>query len=148
MDSKNNSGNNMEWVDFMQMVEQLMIEKYGAVVVEHAKNPRNRKMIDNANGYASNTGQCGDTIEIWLKVKNDTIEEIAFKSDGCEITQATASMATELAKGNKLTDTLKITPIHLIDALGGLPDDHIHCAYLAINALHEAIKNYQKNTNV
>jgi len=133
------------WNDFMKLVEQIMIEKYGKTVVDHANNPRNMQKIENENGYASNTGQCGDTIEIWLKVANEVIEEIAFKSDGCEITQASGSMVTELAKGKSISDALKINPLQLIDALGGLPDDHIHCAYLATNALHEAIKNFIKN---
>ncbi|HHT63189.1 MAG: iron-sulfur cluster assembly scaffold protein [Bacillota bacterium] len=141
MDS-DNKGN---WVDFMKMVEQIMTEKYGVTVMDHIQNPRNLKMIKDANGYASNTGQCGDTIEIWLRIKDYIIEEIAFKSNGCEITRATASMATELVKGKNLADALKITPVQLIDALGGLPEDHIHCAYLAMRAIHEAINNYQKN---
>ncbi|MEL7567772.1 MAG: iron-sulfur cluster assembly scaffold protein [Dehalobacterium sp.] len=133
------------WTDFMELIEKLMIEKYGKTVVDHANNPRNKQMIEDVNGYASNTGQCGDTIEIWLQVASDTIEKIAFKSDGCEITQASGSMVTELAKGKSIPDALKINALQLIDALGGLPDDHIHCAYLATNALHEAIKNYKKN---
>lgn len=141
-----NSQNSKEdWNDFIKLVEKIMIEKYGIIVMEHANNPRNIQKIEDANGYASNTGQCGDTIRIWLKVINDIIEEIAFNSNGCEVTQASGSMVTELAKGKKLSDALQITPLQLIDALGGLPDDHIHCAYLATNALHEAIKKFKND---
>lgn len=135
---------NDSWNDFMKIVEEMMIDQYGKIVVDHANNPRNMKMIEDANGYSSNTGECGDTVEIWIKVNDEIIEEIAFQSDGCEITQAAGSMSTEMAKGKKISDVLKINALHLIDALGGLPDDHIHCAYLANSAIHEAIKNYKK----
>lgn len=139
------ASNEQGWVDFMKLVEKTMIEKYGEIVVDHANNPRNIGQIEDANGYASNTGQCGETIEIWVKVIDNIIEEATFRSDGCEVTQAAGSMITELAKKKQMSEALKITPLQLIDTFGGLPDDHIHCAYLATNALHDAIKNFTKN---
>ncbi|MGI6686563.1 MAG: iron-sulfur cluster assembly scaffold protein [Bacillota bacterium] len=135
---------NNSWLDFMKMVEQIMTEKYGIIVVDHAKNPRNIARIKDPNGYATYTGECGDAIEVWLKVIDDTIKEISFKFNGCEITKAAVSMATELVKEKKLSEALKINPPCLVEALGGLPDDHIHCASLAMGAVHEAINNFIK----
>lgn len=137
---KNNQGN---WVDFMQMVEKIMIEKYGETLVDHAHNPRNYGRMEDANIHVAHSGKGHDTVEIWLKVVNDTIEKISFKLNGCEMTKAATSMVTELAKGKKLADALQITPIQVRDALGRLPENHDHCAYLAVDALHEAIKSAQ-----
>lgn len=139
-DSLNNS-----WTDFLELMERKLIETYGQVVVDHARNPRNNKPLQDANGYTSHTGPCGDTIEIWIKVNAGVLEDVAFRSDGCEITQATGSMVTELAKGKKLDEAKRITPEQIIEALIKLPDDHQHCALLARDALNKAIKNYLEN---
>lgn len=141
-DVKNNQGN---WVDFMQMVEKIMIEKYGETLVDHAHNPRNYGRMEDANVHVAHSGKSHDTVEIWLKIVNDTIEKISFKLDGCEMTKAATSMVTELAKGKKLIDAMQITPIQVRDALGRLPENHEHCANLAIDALQEAIKSAQDN---
>jgi nitrogen fixation NifU-like protein len=139
------SANNVQgWDNFMKLVEKMMIEKYGEILVDHANNPRNVGRLEDANGYASNTGECEETIEIWVKIIDSIIEEATFRSNGCEVTQAAGSMITELAKKKQMSEALKITPLQLIDTFGGLPDDHIHCAYLATNASHDAINNFKK----
>ncbi len=119
--------------------------QFSDVVIDHANNPRNAGSIEGADGYASVTGLCGDTIQIWLKVTDGKIGEITFWTDGCGTTIAAGSMVTELARGKALPEALQITPRDVLDALGGLPEESVHCAFLAANALHEAIKDYQKS---
>jgi len=136
------------WNDIVRELEKIMLEKYSKTVIDHANNPRNLGEIENAGSYAAVTGQCGDTIEMWLNVTNETIAEIAFSTNGCGTTKAAGSMVTELAKGKSLNDALQITPLEVLEALGGLPEDHVHCAFLATNALHEAIENFGKNKAV
>ncbi|MGI6226347.1 MAG: iron-sulfur cluster assembly scaffold protein [Peptococcales bacterium] len=130
------------WEQLIEMFENELWSSFSKVVIDHAKDPRNLGRIDNASNYAFLTGQCGDTIQIWLKINNDgIIEEITFWTDGCGATIASGSMITELAKGKSIKDALNLTPLDLLKALDGLPDEHIHCAILAVNTLHEAIKN-------
>lgn len=131
------------WDELIKMFETEMWSDFNEIVIEHAKNPRNIGRIENASGYAFLTGQCGDTIQIWLKVNDDIIEDITFWTDGCGTTIASGSMITELAKGQSIEDALNISPLEVLNALGGLPDEHIHCAILATNTLHEAIKTIQ-----
>ncbi|MBZ4688138.1 MAG: nitrogen-fixing NifU domain protein [Clostridiales bacterium] len=113
-------------------------------VIEHARNPRNLGNIKDADGYADLTGQCGDAMQIWIKVDDYKIKEITFWTDGCGTTLASGSMVTELAKGKAVNEALQITPLNVLDALGGLPEESVHCAFLAVNTLHEAIKDYRK----
>ena len=139
------SANKQEPKSFMEMLEEILIEKYGKIIVELGGNPRNYHEIADANGFTSLTGPCGDTVKIWIRAVGDTIEDIGFRTDGCDCTRATGSMLTEMVKGKKIEEALRITPQELDEALGGLPEDHKHCALLARNALHEAIENYSEN---
>ena len=108
-------------------------------------NPRNVGNLQNADGFASITGPCGDTMEIWLKLREDQIQEATFWTDGCGTTIAAGSMTTELAKGKTAGDALKVTQQEVLDALGGLPEESEHCALLATNTLKEAVKDYLAN---
>jgi len=132
------------WDDLIKLFETELWSNFNEVVVDHAKNPRNLGRIEDASSYAFLSGQCGDTIQIWLKVNHDIIEEITFWTDGCGTTIASGSMITELANGKSIQDALKMSPIIVLNALGGLPEESIHCAILATNTLHEAIKNINK----
>ncbi|MHC1720329.1 MAG: iron-sulfur cluster assembly scaffold protein [Clostridiaceae bacterium] len=122
-----------------------MVQKYGEIIVDHLNNPRNYEALEGANGYVSFTGPCEDVMKIWIRVINNVIEEITFRSNGCEITRATGSVLTELVKGKKISEALKITPLHIESALGGLPEDHYHSAILVIDALHKVIENFEEN---
>lgn len=115
---------------------------YSETAIEHAMNPRNVGNILDDDGYASVTGPCGDTMQIWLKVKGDQIQNATFWTDGCGATIATGSMVTELAIGKSVVDVQRIAQQDVLDALGGLPEENVHCAELAANTLREAIKNY------
>ena len=123
-------------------LQKEMWSGYTEVVIDHAQNPRNVGSIPDADGFASVTGPCGDTMEIWLKVQNGAIKQATFWTDGCGTSIAAGSMVTELAKDKAITNALRITQQDVLDALGGLPEDSIHCALLAANTLKEAAKDY------
>ncbi len=123
-------------------VREELEKLYGKTVIDHALQPRNHGMISNADGFGRVTGPCGDTMEIWLKVRGNTIVAAAFSTDGCLTTLAAGSMLTELAIGKSVTGALGIRPQDVLDALEGLPADSEHCALLAVNTLKEAIKDF------
>jgi len=130
------------WETFEESLKAEVIKAYSETVIDHAMNPRNVGNMETADGYASVTGPCGDTMEIWLKVRNDIIAETTFMTDGCGTTIAAGSMVTELAKGKPIIQTNKISQQDVLDALGGLPEESQHCALLAANTLKEAAKDY------
>ncbi|MBE9482481.1 MAG: iron-sulfur cluster assembly scaffold protein [Chloroflexi bacterium] len=116
---------------------------YTETIIDHIVNPKNMGDIPDTDGFAEVTGPCGDTIEIWLKVKSDKITNATFITDGCEAAVATGSIVTELAKGKSIPEALKINKQHVLNALGSLPDESMHCALLATHTLREAIMDYQ-----
>ena len=131
--------------DMDKIAEELqkeMLSGYTEVVINHAQNHRNGGTISDADGFASVTGPCGDTMNIWLKIRNDEIKQAAFLTDGCGTTIAAGSMVTELVDGKTVVNALRITQQDVLDALGGLSEESVHCALLAANTLREAIKDY------
>jgi len=130
-------------------LQKLIIEDarkvYSETTIEHSMNPRNvgdMGNADDADGYAKVTGPCGDTMEIWLKVNNETINNATFMTDGCGTTIASGSMVTEMVKGKSIIEAQKISQQDVLDALGGLPEESEHCALLAANTLKEAVRDY------
>jgi len=115
---------------------------YSQTVIDYARNPRNVGGTEAANGYAGVTGPCGDTMEISLKVKDDTIVKATFMTDGCGTTIAAGSMVTELAKGKNVSQARRIGQDDVLYALDGLPEESKHCALLAANTLKAAVKDY------
>jgi len=115
---------------------------YSEKVIDHAMNPRNVGHMEGADGYAKVTGPCGDTMEIWIKVSDDTIVKSSFMTDGCGTSIASGSMATEMAKGKTFDEAQKICHQDVMDALDGLPDESEHCALLASNTLKAAVRDY------
>jgi len=105
-------------------------------------NPRNVGNMEAADGYASITGPCGDTMDIWLKVKRDTIVEATFMTDGCGTTIAAGSMVTELAKGKSVSHAVRISQQDVLSAFDGLPEESRHCALLAANTMKAAVRDY------
>jgi len=118
---------------------------YTQKVMEHFMNPHNMGEIQNADaiGEAGNP-VCGDVMFLYLKVKNNRIEDIKFKTLGCAAAIATSSMVTDIAKGKTLDEALKITNKQVAEELGGLPAVKMHCSVLAQQALKNAIENYRK----
>ncbi|MGB9882823.1 MAG: Fe-S cluster assembly scaffold protein NifU [Methanomassiliicoccales archaeon] len=120
---------------------------YSRKCMEHFRNPRNVGTIENPDGVGRvGNPVCGDLMEIQIKVENDTISDIKFRTFGCGAAIATSSMITELAKGKTLEEALKITRGDVADALEGLPPIKMHCSNLAADALHAAIMDYYKRT--
>jgi nitrogen fixation protein NifU and related proteins len=123
----------MEIVDFLNVVSR---------VPDHAQNPRNHGALEDFNGHARITGPCGDTMEFWISALNDKIEQIGFTTTGCGTSHAAGSMATCLAKGKGVKNTLNLQQKDILDALGGLPKENEHCALLAANTLKAACEDY------
>ena len=117
---------------------------YSKKVMEHFMNPKNVGVIEDPDGYG-NVGNpvCGDVMEIFIKVKDDIIIDIKFRTFGCGSAIATSSMVTELAKGKHVDEAIKITRNDVADELDGLPPQKMHCSNLAADALSEAIKDYK-----
>jgi len=117
---------------------------YSKKVMEHFMNPKNVGEIKNPDGYGKvGNPVCGDVMEIFIKVKDDIITDIKFKTFGCGSAIATSSMVTELAKGKHIDEALKLTRRDVANELDGLPPQKMHCSNLAADALHEAIKDYK-----
>jgi len=118
---------------------------YSEKVMDHFRNPRNVGEISNADGIGTvGNPVCGDMMSIYIKVKDNHLTDIKFKTFGCGAAVATSSMITELAKGKSLDGAMKITRGDVAESLGGLPPVKMHCSNLAADALHEAIKDYRK----
>jgi len=118
---------------------------YSEKVLDHFKNPRNVGEIKDADGVGTvGNPVCGDMMTMYIKVKDDRIMDIKFKTYGCGAAIATSSMTTELAKGKTVDEALEITRQSVADALEGLPPVKMHCSNLAADALHEAINDYRK----
>jgi len=118
---------------------------YSEKVLEHFKDPQNvGEMKDHDGKGTVGNPICGDMMSMYIKVKDDKIEDISFKTFGCGAAIATSSMTTELAKGKTLDEAMKISRQDVADALDGLPPVKMHCSNLAADALHEAIKNYRE----
>ena len=118
---------------------------YSKKVVEHFRSPRNMGEIKNADGVGTvGNPVCGDLMTLYIKVKNNRITDIKFKTFGCAAAIATSSMITELAKGKTLEEAEKITRNDVANELEGLPPIKMHCSNLAADALKAAIEDYKK----
>ncbi|MBQ7015726.1 MAG: Fe-S cluster assembly scaffold protein NifU [Firmicutes bacterium] len=120
---------------------------YSEKVIDHFMNPRNVGEIENADGVGTvGNAKCGDIMRIFLKVENDIITDVKFKTFGCGAAVATSSMATELVLGKTVQDALQVTNKAVMEALDGLPPVKVHCSLLAEQAIHAALWDYaQKN---
>lgn len=119
--------------------------QYSEKVLDHFRKPRNVGTLEGEDVAVGRVGNpvCGDLMEIYIRVKDDKITDIKFKTFGCGSAIATASMITELALGKTLEQAMKITRNDVANELGGLPPVKMHCSNLAADALKDAIKNYK-----
>ncbi len=118
---------------------------YSDTVIDHFENPRNMGEIPAADGEAEvGNPTCGDVTKIFLKIENDRIVDVKFKTFGCAAAIASASMTTELIKGKTIEEALKVTNELVSRELGGLPDAKLHCSVMAEEALQAAIEDYKK----
>jgi len=130
------------WENFQELMRIEMEKTYSKIAVGYMLNPQNLGRIPDADIHASVAGVCGDEMEMWLKVKDEIIENASFCTTGCGATVACGGMVTSLAKGKTLGEALSIGADIIVQNLGGLPDDHIHCAGLASLTLKKAIIAY------
>jgi nitrogen fixation protein NifU and related proteins len=117
---------------------------YSDKVMEHFMHPRNVGEIENADGVGEvGNPVCGDMMTFYIKVKDDRLEDIKFKTFGCGAAIAVSSMVSEMAMGKTLDEALEITPKSVADELEGLPKQKFHCSNLGAQALHKAIEDYR-----
>ena len=117
---------------------------YSDKVMYHFQNPRNVGEIPDADGVGEvGNAVCGDIMRIYLKVNDNRIEDIKFKTFGCGAAIATSSMVTEMVKGKTLEEAMAVTNKAVAEALDGLPPVKMHCSNLAADALHKAIQDYR-----
>jgi len=124
-----------------QILEETGLD-YSATVLEHLVNPKNPGAMEQPDGHARITGPCGDTMEIFIRVTDDTITRASFLTNGCGTTVVSASMAVELATALSVHDVGAVTQDLILERLGGLPRESQHCALLAANTLQAAAADY------
>ena len=118
---------------------------YSDKVMEHFMNPRNVGEIENPDGVGEMGNPiCGDMMSFYIRVKDNRIEDVKYKTFGCGAAIAVSSMVIEMAKGKTLDEVMKITPKLVADELEGLPKQKFHCSNLGAQALHKAIEDYRK----
>ena len=119
--------------------------EYTEQVMDHFMNPRNMGEMDDASGVGTvGNAKCGDIMRIYIKVEDDVITDVKFKTFGCGAAIATSSKATEIVKGMTLEQAEQVTNKMVMEALGGLPPVKVHCSVLAEEALHAAIQDYRE----
>jgi nitrogen fixation NifU-like protein len=133
--------------DFDNMVEMLQRNVneqermiFSEKVIQEYNSPKNIGKMAQPDAFAILTGWCGDTMEIYLKMEHEIVADITFMTDGCGATIACGSMLTSMVKGKSIDEAEAITEDDLIAALEGLPEENLHCAYLAIITLRDALK--------
>ena len=118
--------------------------EYTEQVMDHFMNPRNMGEMEDASGIGTvGNAKCGDIMRIYIKVEDNVITDVKFKTFGCGAAIATSSKATEMVKGKTIDEALQITNKMVMEALGGLPPVKVHCSVLAEEALHAAIQDYK-----
>ena len=118
------------------------MEMYNEKVIEHYSNPRNVGAIENASGVGEvGNPVCGDIMKMYLKIENDVIVDVKFKTFGCGAAIATSSISTEMIKGKTLEEAWELSNKAVAEALDGLPPVKMHCSVLAEEAIHKAIND-------
>ena len=122
-----------------------MSETYSDIVLDHAQNPRNQGVIEDANARGYNMNPvCGDVLALTLRIEGDRIAEARFQTEGCTASVATSSILTEIVTGMTVDEAAELTHEDIADAVGGLPASKLHSASLVIAALRRALDSYQK----
>ena len=122
---------------------------YTETVMDHFMNPRNVGSIENADGVGEvGNAQCGDIMNMDLKIKDNGIEDVKFETFGCGSAIASSSIATEMIKGKTIDEALAVTNKQVVDALGGLPAHKLHCSVLAEEAIKSAVKDYYDRNGI
>ena len=122
---------------------------YTDTVMDHFMHPRNVGEIKDPSGVGEvGNAKCGDIMKMYLKIKDNVIEDVKFETFGCGSAIASSSMATELIKGKTIDEALAVTNKQVVDALGGLPAHKLHCSVLAEESIKSAVKDYYDRNNI
>jgi nitrogen fixation protein NifU and related proteins len=128
----------------MSNKSKIIKSKYSPRYLEMATCPDKRGIIKDPDGYGKRTGECGDTVEMYIIVRQNRIHSVSFITDGCINTHACANCVAFLAEGKSMTEAWEITFEKVIDYLETLPIEHTHCAELAVGAFYLALVNFQE----
>ena len=116
---------------------------YTEEVMDHFRNPRNVGVLEDANAIGEvGNAKCGDIMKMYLKIEDDIIQDVSFETLGCGSAIATSSIATEMVKGQPVSEAMKLSNKAVVEALGGLPTNKIHCSVLAEQAIKSALVDY------
>ena len=122
---------------------------YSDKVMDHFQHPRNVGKLPDADGVGEvGNAKCGDIMKMYLKIRDNVIQDEKFETFGCGSAIASSSMATELIKGKTIEEALAVTNKQVVDALGGLPAYKLHCSVLAEESIKAAVKNYYDRNNI
>lgn len=122
---------------------------YTETVMDHFMHPRNVGSIENADGVGEvGNAKCGDIMKMYLKIRDNVIEDVKFETFGCGSAIASSSVATEMIKGKTIEEALAVTNKQVVDALGGLPAYKLHCSVLAEEAIKSAVKDYYDRNGI
>jgi len=131
--------------DLQELVLKEARKEYSDTTIDLFMNPRNHGPMEGADGFGKVTGPCGDTMNMWIKVRDGVIEKASFTTDGCGTSIASASMMTVMATGRTLEDASRIEQNDVLSALGGLPTESEHCARLASLTMKAAVRDYSSS---
>ena len=122
---------------------------YSDIVMDHFMHPRNVGEIENPDGVGQvGNAKCGDIMKMYLKIRDNVIQDVKFETFGCGSAIASSSMATEMIKGKTVEEALAISNKDVVDALGGLPAHKLHCSVLAEEAIKSAVKDYYDRNGI
>ena len=137
---------------FVEALQQEILQQARAIysdkVVQEFYNPSNLGRMPEPDARGIVRGWCGDTMEIYLRLDGEKIQAATFMTDGCGPTVACGSMLTKMVTGKSLEDADEILPEDLLEVLGGLPEENVHCAELAVSTLHNALLNWRAAAEV
>jgi nitrogen fixation NifU-like protein len=127
--------------DALEEILKRLSAVYSVTTIRHIIRPHNNREIPGADGFGECRSGCGEAMKIWIKLRNDTVSDTGFWTDGCAATIASGSMATFLAMGKTLAQAMKLTARDIAEALEDLPEGNLHCTELAANTLRAALKD-------
>ena len=127
--------------DQLEEIKKRLREIYSETTIDHVLYPRNTVQFQDADGYAACSSGCSENMKIWIKVRNNSIWQVGFWTDGCAATIACGSMATELAQDKEVSQAMKVTASDIAEALQDLPKGNLHCAELAAETLQTALRD-------
>ncbi|MBN1280500.1 MAG: iron-sulfur cluster assembly scaffold protein [Candidatus Thermoplasmatota archaeon] len=132
--------------DLQNTIEEDERQTYSPVVLREYRNPTYFGVLQHPDSVGEIKGPCGDTMRITVNIRDGKIQDARFWTDGCGATLASGNMLLKMIKGKTLQQATAVTPQQLLDALEGLPSEHIHCTVLAVTTLKKALEQYQKKT--